>query len=283
MQRREMLLSLGTILGASVFPRGWAAAEEKRKPKILYFTKSAGYPHSVVKRKKGKLAFSERILTKLGAKHGFEVECSQDAAVFDGDLGKYDLFAFYTSGDPLDKTQKQKLLDAIAAGKPFVGIHAATDSFRIKDSATRIDPYIAMIGGEFIVHGAQQKVMMKVVSPKFPGMKGLGEGFKMLEEWYTFRKYAKDLHVILLQETAGMKGKMYQRPPFPATWARMHGKGRVFYTSMGHREDVWTGKIFQQVLLGGISWALGRVEADVTPNLDRVAPQAEFIDADAGR
>ena len=47
-----------------------------------------------------------------------------------------------------------------------------------------------------------------------------------------------------------MKGEDYQRPNFPATWARMHGKGRVFYTSMGHREDVWTNPIFQNLLAG---------------------------------
>ena len=58
----------------------------------------------------------------------------------------------------------------------------------------------------------------------------------------------------------------------------MHGKGRVFYTSLGHREDVWSSKIFEQILLGGLSWALGRCEADITPNLDQVAPQAnEFM------
>jgi hypothetical protein len=71
-----------------------------------------------------------------------------------------------------------------------------------------------------------------------------------------------------------MKGAMYQRPSFPATWARMHGKGRVFYTSMGHREDVWTNPIFQQIVLGGIAWALGNVEADVTPNIATVTPKA---------
>ena len=71
-----------------------------------------------------------------------------------------------------------------------------------------------------------------------------------------------------------MEGPMYQRPPYPATWARKHGQGRVFYTSMGHREDVWTNPIFQDVLTGGVAWALGDVKADVTPNLEQVAPGA---------
>ncbi|MBU4272541.1 MAG: ThuA domain-containing protein [Planctomycetes bacterium] len=64
----------------------------------------------------------------------------------------------------------------------------------------------------------------------------------------------------------GMQGDAYRRPPYPATWARMHGKGRAFYTSLGHREDVWTNPIFQQVILGGLSWALGHADADITPN-----------------
>ena len=108
---------------------------------------------------------------------------------------------------------------------------------------------------------------MRVTSPKFPGMQGLGSGFELLEEWYALDSFAKDLHVILMQETKGMQGAMYQRPPYPSTWARMHGKGRVYYTALGHREDVWTNAIFQQIILGGISWALGQVDADVTPNI----------------
>ena len=67
---------------------------------------------------------------------------------------------------------------------------------------------------------------------------------------------------------------MYQRPPYPNTWARMEGKGRVWYTALGHREDVWTNPVFQQILVGGVKWALGEVSADVTPNLKTVAPGA---------
>ena len=65
---------------------------------------------------------------------------------------------------------------------------------------------------------------------------------------------------------------MKRRELYPATWTRMHGKGRVFYTSMGHREDVWTNPVFQTILAGGISWALGEANADVTPNVEKVAP-----------
>jgi type 1 glutamine amidotransferase len=69
----------------------------------------------------------------------------------------------------------------------------------------------------------------------------------------------------------------YDRPNYPSTWARRYGKGRVFYTSMGHREDVWTNPVFQSVLMGGINWAVGNVEADVTPNLEKAAPEANVL------
>lgn len=99
----------------------------------------------------------------------------------------------------------------------------------------------------------------------------------MMDEWYAMKNFANDLHVILVQETEGMVDACYQRPPFPATWARMQSKGRVFYTSMGHREDVWTSPIFRQVVLGGLSWILRRVAADVTPNVAQVTPKANQL------
>ena len=275
MKRREMLLTTGAAaIGLSAFPMGWVAAADKKKQKILYFTRSAGFCHSPVDRHgKDELAYSEKVFTALGAKNGFEVICSQDPSLFEGDLSQYDAIAFYTSGNALSDKGKANLLDAINKGKGFIGFHSATDSFR----SAGIDPYIAMIGGEFITHASQQEALMKLADPKFPGTTGLGDGFKMNEEWYCMNKFPADLHVILVQETEGMHDAPYQRPPFPATWARLQGKGRVFYTSMGHREDVWTNPKFEQVVLGGIAWALGNVDADVTPNIAQVTPKANEL------
>jgi type 1 glutamine amidotransferase len=270
MNRRDMLLATGAVVGMSAFPFGWASAADKKQQKVLFFTRSAGFHHSVVIRKDGKPAFAEKVLTEMGSKAGFEVVCSQEESVFDGDLDQYDVIAFYTTGIVISPQRKTKMLKAIEDGKGFVGFHCATDTFH----AAETDPYIKMIGGEFIIHGAQQKATMKIVSPDFPGIKGLGDSFALNEEWYSLYRFAPNLHVILLQETEGMKGPMYQRASYPATWARTYGKGRVFYTSMGHREDVWTNPTFQQIVLGGFAWALHNVEADVTPNLDAVAPKA---------
>ncbi len=283
MNRRDMLLTTGAAaIGLSAFPLDLVAAAEKKRHKVLYFTRSAGFEHPPITREKpDELSESEKLLTKWGKKGGIDVVCSKDGTVFDDDLDQFDAFIFFTSGDlcgkcerpqpggPMSPAGKKKFLAAIEAGKGFVGIHSATDSFR----SAGVDPYIAMLGGEFIIHGAQQKATMKVVSPKFPGMAGLGKSFTLFEEWYSLFKFAKDLHVILVQETKGMTGEPYQRPPYPATWAHMQGKGRVFYTSMGHNE-IWKNKTFRQVLMGGITWALRDANADVTPNIAEVTPDA---------
>lgn len=283
MKRREMLIATGAA--ALGFSARFAFGEDttaKKRPKVLYFTRSAGYEHPPVARKGKELSPSEKMLAKWGAENGFDVVCSKDGAIFDGGIDQFDAFVFYTSGDltgecraaqpgkPMSPEGKKKFLDAIRKGKGFVGIHAATDTFRNKTPA---DPYIDMVGGEFINHGPQQDVTLKVISPGFPGMEGLGDSFRIHDEWYAHYRFPKDAHVILLQETEGMKGKMYKRPSYPCTWSRMHDKGRVFYTSMGH-DAVWKTPTFRQVLLGGIDWALRRAGEDVKPNIEQAAPSA---------
>ena len=244
--------------------------------RILYFTCSAGFEHSVVKRDGNQLSHSEKILTAIGKRDGFEVECTKDGRIFESDLGQYDAFAFYTTGDPISEAGKRRLLDAVAVGKGFVGFHAATDTFHSKGPEP--DPYIAMIGGEFVTHGAPQEASLFAVSPFFYKNVGVpSEGLSFTDEWYAQKNFAKDLHVILVQETKYMKGDAYRRPDYPQTWVRMHGQGRVFYTSLGHREEVWTDPLFQALAQGGIAWVLRKFDFDIKPNIDTVTPGANVL------
>jgi type 1 glutamine amidotransferase len=291
MQRRELLrIAPAAALGWAASPLVRAAAGQTGK--LLYFTRSAGFEHSVVQRKGGALSHSEKTLVEMGRQAGFEVECSKDGRVFDAGLDAFDVIAFYTTGDltekapdgspPMSAEGKKKLLEAIATGKGFVGIHSATDTFHSRgaqnENQAEVDPYIAMLGGEFLTHGAQQEASL-ILTSRFPGagQLGMADGISFTDEWYTFKNFRPDLHVILVQETHMMQGDCYRRPNFPATWARRHGQGRVFYTSLGHREDVWTNPFFQTIALGGIAWAMGRVEFDLPPNLDQVTPQASQL------
>jgi type 1 glutamine amidotransferase len=150
-------------------------------------------------------------------------------------------------------------------------------TWRYRTLGDKADPYTRMIGAEFIVHSVQQVAKMRVVDKTFPGMHALEADFELMDEWYSLTDFSSDLHVLLVQETAGMTGVPYKRPPYPATWARVHGKGRVFYTSMGHREDVWANPLFQTILLGALAWTSRKIDADVPPNIEQVTPNCRQL------
>ncbi len=297
MNRRDWLHRAGLgALALTAWPwsrSGLARADSKRR-RLLMFTRSQGYQHDVVKRDGNKLSLAEQIVTDLGAQHGFDVVCEKDGRVFvSEEFPHFDGFFFETQGDlcseksldgqpPMTPEGKRALLQAIHDGKGFAGCHCASDTFHSRgdrfqgQSGAGLDPYIAMLGGEFIRHGEQQKGWMRVTDHAFPGLKDV-QDFELLEEWYSLKNFAPDLHVILVQDTNGMHNADYQRPSYPATWARQHGKGRVFYTSMGHRDDVWKNPLFQTILLSGLLWTLGNVDADVTPNIKTVTPEASVM------
>lgn len=295
MNRRSFLRTTTALtLGGWSFSRTAFAAGPARK--ILFFSKSSGFEHDVISYKKGQPSFAEKQLTELGAQNNWQFTFSKDGSLFSPSyLAQFDAVFFYTTGNllepgtdgqpPMTAEGKQALFDYVASGNGFIGSHSASDTFhtnneskkgpeRYRNFGEAADPYVKFIGGEFIKHGAQQKATMRVVDAKFPGFAKHAAGFDLHEEWYSLKDFRPDLHVLLVQESESMKGIEYERPAYPATWARKHGKGRVFYTSMGHREDVWTNPIFQDILIGGVLWAVGNVEADVTPNLAQVAPKA---------
>ena len=284
--RRQAMMTVAAAAAAFAtgsLPMGWTRAADNKTRKVLFFTKSAGFQHSVVTRKGEELAHAEKVLIEMGKKAGFEVTATKDGRIFTKDkLAEFDVIAFYTTLDltkegtdkspPMPSDGKEVLFDFIRSGKGFVGFHCASDTFHSQGG--KVDPYIRMLGGEFKSHGKQQK--SKILIPqgtKFP-IEGMKE-FEMLEEWYELFNFNPDMHVIQVQDTKSMEEKRYtDLPNYPVTWARKEGKGRVFYTSMGHREDVWTNPLFQAVTLGGLAWAAGNVEAEVPTNFREVTPGA---------
>jgi len=264
---------------------------------VLVFTKSSGWEHDVVKRVDGQPSLVNDTINELGNKHGFKVGVTKDGRIFDSkELHSYAAVAFFTTGDlttlgtdgkpPMSPKGKQKLLEAVRKGMGFVGVHAASDTFHTppdpKDLSNRYvahgdqqDPYLRMLGAEFIVHGREPRLQdanLIVNDAKFPGLEGVTSPVSFNEEWYSLKDFMLDLHVILTLDTNGMKGECYQRAPYPITWARQHGKGRVFYTAMGDRPENWKNEFFLNLLAGGIRWTIGDAGAQVDVNLKQAAP-----------
>jgi type 1 glutamine amidotransferase len=289
-----------------------AKADDSAAPpvkRVLFFTKSSGWEHMVIRdpavtgrpmnRSGGNvvpgLAF--HVLTEIGAKDNIEFTFSKDGSLFnEAYLAKFDAYWFYTTGDltkvgtdgnpAMSPEGKKALLKEIEMGKGFIGTHSASDSFHSPGGADKAaaprfhadgdnaDEYIKMLGGEFINHGSQQFSHLIVADSKFPGVVALAPDNKIFEEWYSLKNFSNDLHVLLVQDTSGMTGNLYARPNYPSTWVHMYGKGRVFYTNLGHRDDMWNSAMYQALLTGAVNWAVGRVDTDVTPNIGTAAPGA---------
>ena len=297
MKRREFLsrTGLSAALVASFSMESLFAAEKK---KILYFDESMGYVHPPTKDEADGSSYGAKLVKKLCAKLGYEAVCTKDGAIFDGDLSQYAAFIFYTTGD-LDKPRMGKkalsaqgvknFYAAIRGGVGFVGIHSATDTWRgnsgkfVNDKPEDYTQYCKMIGAEFTIHGSQQETTLTLTDPvELPSLKALGsDQVKHFDEWYCMKNFSKDLHVILVQETKDMRTDgnniCYNRPKYPSTWARMEGKGRVAYTSLGHGNEMFDKPLFQGVLTDLISFAAGDLDIDLTPNIGKVTPGANVL------
>jgi type 1 glutamine amidotransferase len=172
-------------------------------------------------------------------------------------LDDFDAVVFYTGGTlEMDASQQADFLSFVHDdGKGFIGIHSATITF------TKWPAYGEMIGGYFDGHPWHEKVRVKVEDPKHPATAHLGPSFEIADEIYQFKDWdRKKLHVLLslVPESVDLTKQGVKRADhdFANAWTREHGKGRVFYTALGHREEVWADPRFLTHLVNGIAWTL---------------------------
>jgi uncharacterized protein len=155
-----------------------------------------------------------------------------------------------TSGDlSLPPEGRAAFFEWVRAGGALVGLHSATDTFHG-------DPdYVGLIGAEFDTHGPEREVLLHVKDPEHPACRGLPDAFLLFEEVYEFKNLQRArIHPLLgLDEhpQTGVPGD------YPLAWTLTPGRGRVFYTALGHREEVYANPLFRSHLAGGIRWALG--------------------------
>jgi type 1 glutamine amidotransferase len=226
-------------------------AQQPALSKVLYLTQSAGFKHDV-------LPLSEKILSDVGQKYGFSVTVTGDASTITAtSLKPYAAVVFYTTGElPMSDEQKSALMAWIKSGRGFVGIHSATDTFY------KWPEYGEMIGGYFDGHPWNTRVTMKVEDRGHPSTKHLGSAWTLADEIYQFRNYSRnDKHVLLSLDVSSVdltvKGVNRTDRDFANAWYKSWGSGRVFYTALGHRPEVWQDPAYQQHLAGGITWAMG--------------------------
>jgi type 1 glutamine amidotransferase len=102
-----------------------------------------------------------------------------------------------------------------------------------------------------------------------------GKGFLIKDEIYMFEApYSRSSQRVLLSldmskprnEKRGMPDKKRPDNDYAISWIRDFGKGRVFYCSIGHNNEIYSNPVMLRYYLAGIQWAIGDLKADATPS-----------------
>lgn len=280
---KTIRLALSGVLLA-VTCLGFTASVTAATPKkVLVVTTTTGFRHSSI-------PTAERVIAQLGADSGaFTVEYARvepNDPEFKGDNGKpdsarvnaaitkvlaekmspaalknYDAVIFANTTGDLPLPDKEAFIEWVKNGGGFVGMHAAADTFH------HFSPYVEMLGAEFKKHEAQVQVEPINQDPQCPACQQLSATWKVFDEIYQFQNFDRSkVHGLLTLDKHPNNGSPGD---YPISWCKEFGKGRVFYTSLGHREDVWdpaasdrknpkeVAEAYQKHILEGIKWAVG--------------------------
>ena len=180
-------------------------------------------------------------------------------------LTNFDAVLFFTGGDlEMDAQQKTDLLSFVHDdGKGFIGVHSAAITM------TKWPEFVDMVGGTFDEHPwGTFDAPIVVEDQKFPGMEHWPRAFTLHDEIYQMKSFSRDkVHVLMSLDASKLdlsNPKVHRADhDFVITWAKMYGKGRVYYSTLGHPKENWDDPLFQQMYVEAIKWVTGLVDADV--------------------
>ena len=263
--------------------------EAKAERKLLVYSATAGYRHKCI-------PVALVALEKLGEASGaYDATLSDDLANFESEnLKTFDAVLMLNStGDIFMPNQKQRkkftdeewqwlqsrherlianLVSFVEEGGGLAGIHAATDACKGDHN------YTETIGGVFDGHPwtAKCNVTIEVTDPEHAINKPVFEAmkdFQIKDEIYQFAEGTatpEKLRILLNldpeRSDAPKKKPTRENDDYPVAWVQKVGKGRVFYSSLGHNNEVYWNPLVLKHYLAGIQFALGDLEAETEPS-----------------
>jgi type 1 glutamine amidotransferase len=250
-----------------------AAPPQSSKKHILVFGLTKGFHHDSVSN-------AMASVWKLGKDSGvWDTEISTDPGILHRaerpgggftplNLANFDaiVLASTTGEQPLDDQQKKDLLAFVHDdGKGLVGIHAALDS------NYKWPEYAEMIGGWFDGHPWNTfDAPIVLEDPNFPATRHFAKSFRMRDEIYMPKEWSRDkVNVLLRLDDSQLdyaNKKVRPDHDFAVAWSKMYGKGRVFYSTLGHTNESWDDPDVLKMYLEAIKWVLGRTDGSTSPH-----------------
>jgi uncharacterized protein len=266
-QLRLCLLACCAVLS------GVAAAQNGAQPTpvkkhLLVLGEEKGYRHEAV-------SHAMSVIEQMGEETGLwdttlrtdtEVLTKKKLEYNAKNLNSFDAVLFYTGGDlEMDDQQRADLLSFVRDdGKGFIGVHSAAITW------AKWPEFVDMLGGTFDEHPwGTFNAPILVEDPDFPGMQQWPHEFVYRDEIYQMRGYDRSKIRVLMRLDPcklDLKNPKVHRQDldFAVTWARSYGKGRVYYSTLGHPEENWDDPRLRKMYLEAIKWAMGFESADIT-------------------
>ena len=271
----KMFRLFGAWLACCALAGQAPAQVQPPKKKLLAIGEVKGFEHDSV-------SHALATLEKLGRQTGlWDTYIRTDAELLTKsklannakNLTYFDAVIFYTTGDlGLSDQQKADLLSFVHDdGKGFLGAHTATDTY------FNWPQYGDLIGGYFNEHPwGQVHCILRVEDRDFPATAHFPESFPFYDEIYQLKEpYSRDkVRVLMSLDPSSVdwtNPKVHRTDKdFAVTWVRNYGKGRVFSTTLGHRDEVWDLPDIQKMWIEAVKWTMGMTQGDATP---RPAPK----------
>ncbi|MGI8400899.1 MAG: ThuA domain-containing protein [Gemmatimonadaceae bacterium] len=243
------LVSLALLVAPLCVP----LAARSQEPRVLVFSKTAGYRHSSI-------GVGLATIRKLGLENAFSVDATEDAGAFTSkNLARYRAVVFLnTTGDVLDAAQQDDFERYIQAGGGWVGVHSATD--------TEYDwPWYGRLAGAwFNGHPGNPNVRTatyRVLDKRHPSTEGFPDTLVHEDEFYNFKSIDPTIHVLVEIDEKSYQGGT-NGDHHPMSWYHDFDGGRAWYTNMGHTEATYSEPLFLKHLLGGLRYAIGMGAVD---------------------
>jgi len=249
-------------------PRNWPAPvmdtvvpplPKLRRGAVLILSKTNGF------RDPEQIDAARQVLTDLVRTQGRDLFETENAAVMNPrDLAKFSTVVFNsTSGNIFDDGQRAAFKDWVERGGGVVLLHGASGD---PSYDWRWWPDV-LIGAQFIGHTGRPKqfqaATIDVIDRRHPAMQNLPAQWVRTEEWYSFDRVPSGHGTRILatvDETtyAPFPERVRMGKPHPVIWSRCIGKGRMIFSSLGHKAETYAEPLHRVLIGDAIRWASGR-------------------------
>ncbi len=237
-------------------------------PRLLLFEKINGFKDTP------SVNAAHAAFMAMAQRKGWAVVATENGAAFTPRiLSQFDAVIWNNiSGDVLTLSQRRAFQNYMNGGGGFIGVHGtAGDPVYFWDWYTD-----GLLGARFLAHPMNpqfQDARVVLEDKTHPAAAGLAAEWVMNEEWYSFKNNPRasgSRIIATLDESTykpeGIGGQNLRMGDHPIVWSRCVGKGRMFYSAIGHRPERYSDAAYVQMLEQAVGWAADRSASDCKAN-----------------